>query len=322
MISNRQFEYKIKEALRHSPESAFLSSEACEARRIAFLKKMGVDESARPVYSFHDYFQYYSWNFTHGFLLPAAAGFAMVLFVIGGWMTAATAAEGALPGDPLYGVKLATEKVQLGLAFSPQKRAELHMAFASRRLSEMAVLSKMQQSDSNDELVAVAVDGFKSQVTGATSALQSLPNHSDEAVSVARSVETKTQEYKQVIHASEVDEASNAAVDVIMSTAEQSSEDSAAVAQAHATFAERKAAIDSRMKFLIGRVAVLRETNPSNDELDSMTESLLSDTDKLNKADALAATGAFRTSFDMLTSIETELDTIEAAVHTQETPTL
>ena len=319
MMNDRQFEKKIKQALRNDSEGAFLSEKNCEARRVAFLKQIGVENTARPAYTWREYAQYYTWNFTHGILLPAAAGFAMVLFVIGGWMTTAAAASEALPGDPLYGFKISTEKLQISLTFNASKRADLQLSFASRRLSEMAALNAMQ-SDDKAERVQVAVNGFKSQVNGVTSTLQGLSEQKDQA-SVARAVDQATQVYKEVIAAqdeetaasveTEVDTASDAAVEVIMSNAEENTEDTQAADEARASFALKKDALDTRVKLMLGRIAVLREAGASA-ELDAQTESLMALATDLADAEALLETGAYRTAFAQLTEVEIALEEIEA----------
>lgn len=324
MISDRQLAHKIKEAFRNSPESSAYSKEACEARRVAFLNQIGAEDTSRPIHTFKDYLQYYSWNFTHGFLLPAAAGFAMVLFVIGGWVTTAAAAQDALPGDPLYGVKISTEKLQLSLILNAEKRAQLHMAFASRRLNEMEALNAQQASEGKTERLQVAVNGFTSQVSSATSTLQSLPEHSQEAIAVARQMETKAQQYKGQVNetpqaAQAVEEASDVAVEVMMTNAEQSAQDSAAVLELRAAFGERQEALDTAVKFMLGRIAVLREVRATI-ELDHQTSAVLAVSAALKEAEGLMGTGAFRTAFELLDAAEADLAVVDSALIDLETP--
>ncbi|MEK7665782.1 MAG: DUF5667 domain-containing protein [Patescibacteria group bacterium] len=326
MSNNRQFEQKIKEALRNSPEddSLLLSSSACEARRVAFLNRIGVENTARPVYTFRDYFQYYSWNFTHGFLLPAAAGFAMVLFVIGGWVTVATASQDTLPGDTLYSVKISSEKLQLGLTIDAEKRAQLHMAFASRRLSEMSALNAQQASAQKDERLQVAMDGFKSQVSSVTSALQSLPERSNQAVSVARQVETKVQEYKQVTKVAEVtevvEEASDVAVEVMMSNAEEGEADSSAADEVRATFSERIEVINTAIQLMHGRITMLKEIQASV-ALDQQTLAVRDVVVMIEEAIALMNDGAFRTAFELTDKAQIAIEIIDTVVSEIEQPT-
>lgn len=73
------------------------------------------------------------------FLRPVAAlGLAIVLAL----PATAAMAEGADPGDTLYGTKLAVEKLQLALETDPSGDAELHLGFAQARLSEIGELNE------------------------------------------------------------------------------------------------------------------------------------------------------------------------------------
>lgn len=55
-------------------------------------------------------------------------------------------ASNALPGEPLYGVKIASEKVQLALAPSDAQNASLHLQFAGERFREMRALIEREKT--------------------------------------------------------------------------------------------------------------------------------------------------------------------------------
>ncbi len=65
----------------------------------------------------------------------AYAGALAVALTVGG-LTAAAASGDSLPGDPVYGVKLGVERVQLATTFDPAARARLQLHFADVRLAE------------------------------------------------------------------------------------------------------------------------------------------------------------------------------------------
>lgn len=69
-----------------------------------------------------------------------ALSFLLVLLLAGGSTVAASA--GSLPDQPLYPVKLATERVQLAFAFSPVSRAKLEARFADRRVAELSQMAQ------------------------------------------------------------------------------------------------------------------------------------------------------------------------------------
>jgi uncharacterized protein DUF5667 len=71
--------------------------------------------------------------------LASAFVLAAMLLVIGGG-SAIAASSSALPGDPLYGVKRAVERVSLAMHRDPVGRAALHLQFADVRLHEVSAL--------------------------------------------------------------------------------------------------------------------------------------------------------------------------------------
>ncbi len=73
---------------------------------------------------------------------------------------AVLAASDTLPGDPLYPVKLAYEKVQLSVSLSTVANANLHIEFAQRRLVEI----QKSVEAGRYEPVKVAVDDMQWQV--------------------------------------------------------------------------------------------------------------------------------------------------------------
>jgi hypothetical protein len=78
---------------------------------------------------------------------------ALVLAGGGGIVYAST---DSLPGSPLYGVKRATEQVQLSLTPAGTSRAELHIKFAQRRLEEVQALAEIRGQVDEEALAALA----------------------------------------------------------------------------------------------------------------------------------------------------------------------
>lgn len=64
----------------------------------------------------------------------------VVALALGGSGATVYAAQDSQPDEPLYGMKLVGEDVQLGLAFKPMSRLELVMRFAEERAEEMTAL--------------------------------------------------------------------------------------------------------------------------------------------------------------------------------------
>lgn len=76
----------------------------------------------------------------------AVAMTAVLVILLAGIGTAAASAY-ALPDEPLYPVKLATEQVRLTLAFSDTGKAKLHIRFAERRAGEMVEMARQGKPD-------------------------------------------------------------------------------------------------------------------------------------------------------------------------------
>lgn len=76
------------------------------------------------------------------FVMPRALvpALALVLVVLGSGVS--FAAEGALPGDALYGIKVSVnERLRGAFAFSEEAKVEYHSTLAERRLEEAATLA-------------------------------------------------------------------------------------------------------------------------------------------------------------------------------------
>ena len=83
------------------------------------------------------------WLFAAAWLRPALAAAVLAVFVVVG---ATSAAASSLPGDPLYGVKRASEDVQLALTFDDVARMQLLSDLTDRRLAELAEIAKDRPS--------------------------------------------------------------------------------------------------------------------------------------------------------------------------------
>jgi hypothetical protein len=80
-----------------------------------------------------------------------AVGAVLLVFVLGGGTV--VAADGSMPGSPLYPVKLVTENVRVSLAGSEEKKVELYAVLADRRITELDYLVANGES-ANMEAVA------------------------------------------------------------------------------------------------------------------------------------------------------------------------
>jgi hypothetical protein len=80
-----------------------------------------------------------------------AAVFLVILLAGSGTVAASSS---SLPGDTLYPVKTATERVWLSMTFSDAARAKLQAKFAGRRVAEMARMAERGYTEGMEELAA------------------------------------------------------------------------------------------------------------------------------------------------------------------------
>ena len=102
----------------------------------------------------------------------AVAGLVSAAFLFLGGGTAIGLSSSAIPGNPLYGVKRAAERISLAMHRDPVSRANLHLQFANNRLQEVAALTlagKNPQALADDleaELDAAEHDALQAQALG------------------------------------------------------------------------------------------------------------------------------------------------------------
>lgn len=96
---------------------------------------------------------------------------AAIVAVLGCGSAVAASAE-ALPGDPLYGLKRAAERISLAMHRDPTGKAALHLQFAQERLDEIAALRAAGEDasglvdDLEEELNAAEHDALNAQALG------------------------------------------------------------------------------------------------------------------------------------------------------------
>lgn len=84
----------------------------------------------------------------------SAALVAVALLIVSSGAAVASAA--ALPGEPLYAIKLQIEELQVNLAATPEQKAEVALARASTRTDEVRRLTSLGRTVSPEVLTALA----------------------------------------------------------------------------------------------------------------------------------------------------------------------
>jgi hypothetical protein len=138
-------------------------------------------------------------------LVTVAATLIVVLaLVLAGGGGIVYASTDSLPGSPLYGVKRATEQVQLFLTPMGMGRAELHIRFAQRRLEEVQALAETEGKVDEETLAAIAEETALAlkEVEGAHPAeksnlLEKLASLTERQQAVLKGVQAKAPEAAQ-----------------------------------------------------------------------------------------------------------------------------
>ena len=79
-------------------------------------------------------------------MLVLAKVMLLASLIFGGVGGTVLAAQGSLPGDALYPIKLFTEEVRIGVTADPQAQITLHLELAQTRTQEMAQLAVQQRA--------------------------------------------------------------------------------------------------------------------------------------------------------------------------------
>jgi len=136
----------------------------------------------------------------------------MVLVIglaVGGWIATVSASYNSLPGDRLYKVKLATEKVQKAvtdISISDEESVTEHIERAKRRTEEIRDAVKKVKDDPkkktkvNKVIKEVAVKDLKESLDSAEQEIQEMAdNESGDVVKMAKEVSEEMSEMKKTL---------------------------------------------------------------------------------------------------------------------------
>jgi hypothetical protein len=108
---------------------------------------------------------HFSWRQTWA----VAVAIVLILLLAGG-STAAAASSNAMPDEPLYPVKLATEEVRLTFAISDAQKAQIHTQLAETRAAEVEAMADKGKIDE----AAIAAERFAKELEQANLAMAKL----------------------------------------------------------------------------------------------------------------------------------------------------
>lgn len=130
---------------------------------------------------------------------PAMALMTVTALVLGSGLSV-SASQLALPGDALYGLKIASEKVQVALTFDKKESAKMHVELAGKRINEIKRIKENTDSDEKKvRKINVAMDKFKEEISTVQNKLENLNKGSspEATVEFAQIVDNKTTEYQK-----------------------------------------------------------------------------------------------------------------------------
>ena len=145
----------------------------------------------------HNYSKKSIFNLNKLFANKMAVSFATILFVLTGGLSASYASKSSLPGDTLYPVKIASENVVLAIA-SEDKKAEVEIEQAGKRLEELARISEKPSDINQGEKLKQLVSSFEEKINKAQNGLAKIED-SEKKAKIAKVINVQTEKYTEVL---------------------------------------------------------------------------------------------------------------------------
>jgi len=133
-------------------------------------------------------------------VLKPIAYAAVILLAIGGsWTVGANATKNSLPGDLLYSLKLSGERLQVNLTLNDEKRTNLEIAFATKRLDEIQKVMNKPDNKSKENL-DLTLQKFQESMANVKTGLSKLElSNKDKAIKVANLVDEKAKVFVDLL---------------------------------------------------------------------------------------------------------------------------
>src|SRR3989338_1223971 len=109
-----------------------------------------------PSFGIGAYLDFFTWRLGQSVLQPAAAFISAFVLILGGWTATVNAAH-SVPGDVLYPVKLAGERMRLSFTNTAAQRVVLQAEYAGRRAQEAAEIALSDNSPQKETHLQKAV---------------------------------------------------------------------------------------------------------------------------------------------------------------------
>jgi len=121
---------------------------------------------------------------------------------LGGYIMTVGATKNSLPGDFLYPIKLTSERMQVNLAANDEKKANLEITFAERRMEELQKVSAKAKSDSSQkDNLQVSLQKYQESINNVKNSLSKLEKtDTNVAIKVAKLVDEKAKGYVDILN--------------------------------------------------------------------------------------------------------------------------
>lgn len=136
-------------------------------------------------------------NFFRFVVRPVALSLLVFGAAFGSWAATISASYNSLPGDTLYGLKIAAENAQLSLTSSDNKPS-LQADLAARRLEEMAKIDERADIQNKEERTKEAMANFQEHIKAVKTTLENIGD-GGKAAEVAQMVDRKTAEFSSAL---------------------------------------------------------------------------------------------------------------------------
>lgn len=124
------------------------------------------------------------------------------------------AAQGSLPSDMLYPVKLASEKAIETIALSDEMKLDLNLKFASRRLDE---INRVLPLEKNGDLIKKPLENFEQRIENTASAMEKIQDK-DKRIETYRKFEERLADYQSQLDKVKTPEAANGGLESLKET--------------------------------------------------------------------------------------------------------
>jgi hypothetical protein len=161
-----------------------------EARKEVLSEVPAVDKKSNLGFNIQNLFQNLSFQ---KLMVPA---FSLV-FVLSTGVFTFGASKSSLPGEFLYSIKMINEDMALVVA-SEDKKAEIEMEHAGKRLEEMAVISKKTSDVEQQEKIGQLMERFEEKVSSANNSLTKI-DKSVKKTKIAKTINTQSEKYAEVL---------------------------------------------------------------------------------------------------------------------------